>query len=256
MKQQLLTVTQTEKVNPDSWYMELSGDMSEIRGAGQFIDIRLPGHYLRRPISIYDFDKRKNTLSILYKVVGSGTEDLSLAKPGDTLDVLLPLGNGFHMATPAERPLLVAGGIGMPPIFLLAKQFAAEGTRVPVILGFNGKDDLLPLDRFRKLGIEPIITTVDGSVGTRGMVTDAMTEFSFDYVFACGPMPMLRAVYDQSKNGQFSFEERMGCGFGACMGCSMKTRYGYKRICKDGPVLDRDEILWQQEGGQNARFER
>lgn len=242
MNRQILTVSQVKQVNRDNYYMELQGDTREIHCAGQFIDILLPDHFLRRPISIYDY--AEDRLSILFKTVGSGTRELAGARIGDTVDVLLPLGNGFHRKIPGSDPVLVGGGIGMPPIYCLAKEFAQNGFLPKVILGFNRKEDILPLDGFQNLGIEPVITTTDGSMGIKGLVTDAMEKITYDYVFCCGPEPMLKAVYDHASDGQFSFEERMGCGFGACMGCSCRTKYGFKRICKDGPVLERDEIIW------------
>lgn len=263
--------------------MSLAGDCSEIEKPGQFIDIIIDDFFLRRPISIFDHDNEH--VEILYRVVGGGTDALAAKVPGDVLDVLLPLGNGFDLSkiftpdqtTPGSssesnsRVLLVAGGIGMPPIHELAKQFKAGNPAEPhvnfrVLLGFRSADDMFGLDSFRALGVEPVVATEDGSFGIKGTVTDAMDmmkggavndnkysetsvtadklDFDYDYVFCCGPEPMLRAVYDHSPDGQFSFEERMGCGFGACMGCTCKTKYGYKRICRDGPVLYHDEIVW------------
>ena len=248
--------------------MSLLGDCSEISRPGQFIDILIDDYFLRRPISIFEHDDEH--VEILYRVVGGGTDALSAKASGDTLDVLLPLGNGFDVDKRGERSLLVAGGIGMPPIHELAELFIndisdkcdtsmsdkdahQQSNSFKVLLGFRSADDIFGLDSFRDLGIVPVVATEDGSYGIKGLVTDVMemmkagtdeVDFDYDYVFCCGPEPMLKAVYDHSPDGQFSFEERMGCGFGACMGCSCETKYGYKRICRDGPVLMQDEIVW------------
>jgi 2-polyprenylphenol hydroxylase and related flavodoxin oxidoreductases len=222
--------------------MYLTGDCHEVSAPGQFINIKLDGCYLRRPISICDYDD--GHISIVFRVVGTGTQKLSKVKRGDLLDVLMPLGNGFDISADCNYPVLVAGGIGFPPIFNLAKRMTEKGLNPKVIIGFNSAADVIPLEKFNEISIYPIITTIDGSVGEKGLVTDALDKEDFDYVFACGPEPMLKAVWDISPDGQFSFEARMACGFGACMGCSCKTKYGYKRICKDGPVLYREEIIW------------
>ena len=209
---------------------------------GQFINIKLDGFYLRRPISICDFGK--GFVKIIYKTVGHGTEKLSMTKEGETLDVLLPLGNGYDMSKSGERPLLLGGGVGVPPLYGLCKRLTEEGKRVSVVLGFGTDSEIFYEDEFRALGADVRVTTVDGSRGTKGFVTDALPE-DYTYFYTCGPEPMLRAVYNLTKtSGQLSFEERMGCGFGACMGCSCKTKYGYKRICRDGPVLEKEEIIW------------
>ena len=254
MKDKQLTVKFNNKISGGVYHMSLAGDCSEIEKPGQFIDILIDDFFLRRPISIFDHDDEH--VEILYRVVGGGTDALAAKAPGDVLDVLLPLGNGFDSGKAGMKNLLVAGGIGMPPIHELAKKFKAGNTAVPhvnfqVLLGFRSADDMFGLDSFNSLGIEPVVATEDGSYGIKGLVTDVMDmmknddlDFDYDYVFCCGPEPMLRAVYDYSPDGQFSFEERMGCGFGACMGCTCETKYGYKRICTDGPVLTRDEIIW------------
>ena len=248
MKNQILKTIYNRQVGRDVYHMSLAGDCSEIEKPGQFIDILIDDYFLRRPISIFDHDDEH--VEILYRVVGGGTEALAAKTPGDPLDVLLPLGNGFDTSKSNGKILLVAGGIGMPPIHELSKLFLAEGREFKVLLGFRSKDDMFSADSFDKLGIEPVIATEDGSCGEQGLVTDVMKRlretgaYDFDYVMCCGPEPMLRAVYELSPDGQFSFEERMGCGFGACMGCSCETKYGYKRICKDGPVLYKDEIIW------------
>ncbi len=268
MKDELLTVQFNNKIAGGVYHMSLAGNCSEIKRPGQFIDILIEGFYLRRPISIFDHDD--DHVEILYRVAGNGTDALSAKVPGDVLDVLLPLGNGFDAERRGGRNLLVAGGIGMPPIHELAGQLmrAGSSSRGPssgeradfrVLLGFRSGEDAFGIDALRSLGIEPVIATEDGSLGIRGLVTDVMdmmksapadrpdAAYDYDYVFCCGPEPMLKAVYARSADGQFSFEERMGCGFGACMGCSCETRYGYKRICRDGPVLQYDEIIWRDQ---------
>lgn len=239
----LFTLTSNINIAKNVYKAVLEGDTSEITRPGQFINIALDGFYLRRPISVCDFDK--NTVTIIYKVVGGGTQYMSELKPGCTLDILTGLGNGFDCSSCGEKPVLIGGGVGVPPMYALAKKLLSDGRQVSVILGFNSAEDVFFSDEFQKLGAEVIITTVDGSVGKRGFVTDALRDIDYTYTFACGPLPMLKAVYDCSAtSGQYSFEERMGCGFGACMGCSCKTKYGNKRICKDGPVLVKEEIIW------------
>lgn len=227
--------------------MVLEGDTSYITAAGQFVNIELSGKFLRRPISVCDYDG--NAVTIIYKVVGSGTEQMSLMTAGEELDMLTGLGNGFSTGVPSEKPLLVGGGVGVPPMYNLAKKLLAEGKVPTVILGFNCADEIFYEEEFRALGIRTIVATADGSCGTRGFVTDAIREnvSDFDYIYACGPLPMLRALADTvACKGQFSFEERMGCGFGGCMGCTCKTRGGFKRICREGPVLTTDEIIWEE----------
>lgn len=246
MKEQTLMVSEVQQLTRTTAALRLTGDCSEIKAPGQFINIKVPGTFLRRPISIWQYDR--NSLRILFKIVGEGTDILAHLTGGTELDVLMPLGNGFDVSRCPEKTLLVGGGIGMPPMYALAEALTERGIKPAVILGFNTRNDILPYDDFRALGIEPIIATADGSFGEKGLVTDIMDRLSYDYVCCCGPKAMLRAVYDHSKAGQFSFEERMGCGFGACMGCSIRTKNGIKRICKDGPVLDYSEIIWQQEG--------
>ncbi|MGF6376910.1 dihydroorotate dehydrogenase electron transfer subunit [Clostridiales Family XIII bacterium PM5-7] len=242
MNRQMLKVKTVKELKPNIYAMILEGDCAEISAPGQFVNIKLDGFYLRRPISICAYDE--NHITIVYKVVGEGTKALSRMHPGDALDVLLPLGNGFDVTRSKDAPILVGGGIGTPPLYGLAKALLANGKKPQVILGYNSEEELILLDAFRTIGIEPIITTVDGSVGIRGFVTDAMKDLNFDYVYTCGPEAMLKAVYDYAPDGQFSFEARMACGFGACMGCTCETKYGYKRICKDGPVLEKEEIKW------------
>ena len=225
------------------WRMVLVGDTQYLTAPGQFVNIAIEGCYLRRPISVCDYDNESITL--IYKVVGRGTEIMSRMQVGEKLDVLTGLGNGFSLSAPTERPLLVGGGVGVPPLYNLAKKLKQAGKKVQVVLGFNRADEIFYAEEFKALGVDVHIATVDGSVGVKGFVTDAMKELEFDYIYTCGPLPMLKAIYSASEcDGEFSFEERMGCGFGACMGCSCQTTKGSKRICKEGPVLKRDEIIF------------
>ena len=245
MKQGLFTITENLPLTKNVYRMRLSGDTSDVTVSGQFVNILLDGFYLRRPISVCD--RENGLLTIIYKVVGKGTERMSEMKEGAVLDVLTGLGNGYDLSDAGEAPLLIGGGVGVPPMYLLAKDLVAQGKKISVILGFNTKDEIFYEDEFRALGADVKVTTVDGSYGIKGFVTDAMKEIDYSYFYTCGPEPMLKAVWNASKTGgQFSFEERMGCGFGACMGCSCKTLTGNKRICKDGPVLRKEEILWQK----------
>lgn len=241
MKQSIFKIEKNVKLTDTVYKMVLSGDTENIR-CGQFVNILLDGLYLRRPISVCDCED--NLLTLVYKVVGKGTEKMSQMTEGE-LDVLTQLGNGYDISLSGEKPLLIGGGVGVPPLYKLAKELIDQGKEVSVILGFNTKEEIFYEDEFKKLGAEVKVTTVDGSYGIKGFVTDALPE-SYSYVYTCGPEPMLKAVYKNIQtSGQFSFEERMGCGFGACMGCSCKTITGYKRICKDGPVLTKEEILWE-----------
>ncbi len=227
----------------DIYEMKLEGDTSHITAPGQFINIQLDGFYLRRPISICDYDDE--TITIIYKVVGQGTENMTMLDAGDYLDILCGLGNGFDTAKCGQKTVLIGGGVGVPPMYNLCKKLIAEGKEVSVILGFNTKDEIFYEEEFKVLGAEVYVSTVDGSYGTKGFVTDVLKDLEYDYFCTCGPMPMFRAIERiATTSGQYSFEERMGCGFGACMGCSCKTKYGYKRICRDGPVLEREEIIW------------
>ena len=244
MKQRMFTIAENTRLTESVWRMRLSGDVSDITACGQFINIKLDGYFLRRPISVCDRDDA--SVTILYKVVGKGTEKMSRMQPCDTLDVLTGLGNGYDTGRSGNRPLLIGGGVGVPPLYMLAKKLISEGKSVSVILGFNTKSEIFYENEFRAIGCDVTVTTVDGSHGVKGFVTSAMNT-DYTYFYTCGPEPMLRAVYKASKtSGEFSFEERMGCGFGACMGCSCKTVTGYKRICKDGPVLRKEEILWEK----------
>ena len=242
MKQSIFTILSNEALTRDVYKMVLSGDTSAVTNCGQFVNIRLTGKFLRRPISVCDYDGE--TLTIIYKVVGKGTEAMSAMKPGEKLDILTGLGNGYDLSLSGEAPVLLGGGVGVPPMYNLAKKLIAEGKKVSVILGFNTRSEIFYENEFRALGCDVTVTTVDGSYGTKGFVTDALPE-QYTYFYTCGPEPMLKAVYRATAtSGQMSFEERMGCGFGACMGCSCKTLTGYKRICKEGPVMKKEEILW------------
>ena len=243
MKQSMFEIRSQIALTDNVYKMVLAGDTSAITAPGQFVNIRLEGFFLRRPISVCDYDD--TTLTIIYKVVGHGTELMSRMEPGQQLDILTGLGNGYDLSLAGDRPVLLGGGVGVPPMYGLAKWLLAQGRDVTVILGFNTREELFYEEEFRALGARVFVTTVDGSCGTKGFVTDVMKDLSYSYFYTCGPEPMLKAIYDKSvTSGQFSFEERMGCGFGACMGCTCKTKYGSKRICKDGPVLEREEIVW------------
>ena len=234
MQQGFFTIIENRALTADVFLMRLSGDTAAITAPGQFVNIRLDGLFLRRPISVCDV--QENVLTLIYKVVGKGTAQMARMTEGQTLDVLTGLGNGYDTDVAAADVVLLGGGVGVPPLYLLCKTLIAQGKRVHVILGFNKQSEVFFEEEFRALGADVTVTTVDGSCGTKGFVTDALPAHS-DYFFCCGPEPMLRAVYRATTtDGQFSFEERMGCGFGACMGCSCKTITGYKRICKDGPV--------------------
>ena len=244
MKQSIFTITQNIPLTSNVYKMRLEGDTSAVTASGQFVNIKLDGLYLRRPISVYDCDD--SAVTIIYKVVGRGTEQMSKMSVGETLDVLTGLGNGYDLDKSGDAPVLIGGGVGVPPMYLLAKKLKEQGKKLTVILGFNTKDEVFCEDDFRALGAEVYVTTVDGSYGIKGFVTDALKDIEYSYFYTCGPEPMLRALYKATAtSGSFSFEERMGCGFGACMGCSCKTVTGYKRICKDGPVLEKEEILWE-----------
>ena len=244
-KKGIYTILSNEPLTPAVYRMVLEGDTQYITRSGQFINIELTGKYLRRPISVADYDDK--TVTIIYKVVGSGTEQMRGMAQGEKLDILTGLGNGFSTDNDAKRPLLVGGGVGVPPMYNLCKRLLSEGKRPTVIIGFNTKAELFYEEEFKALGVDVVVATADGTAGVKGFVTDAIREakVKFDYLYTCGPLPMLKALYDATDvPAEFSFEERMGCGFGACMGCSCKTKYGNKRICKDGPVLKREEIIW------------
>lgn len=243
MKQTIFTIESNAKIAKDVFLMVLSGDTSDITRPGQFVNIKLDGFFLRRPISVCDYSD--NSLTLIYKVVGGGTEKMSAMANGEKLDILTGLGNGFDVAKSGQKPLLIGGGVGVPPMYNLAKKLIAEGKEVSVIIGFNTKEEVFFQKEFEDIGAKTYVATADGSLGTKGFVTDVMKDVDYDYFYTCGPEPMFRAIEGIAQtSGQYSFEERMGCGFGACMGCSCKTKYGNKRICKDGPVLEREEIIW------------
>lgn len=244
MKQSIFTIESNEKLTDSVCKMVLAGDTSAITASGQFVNIKLEGMFLRRPISVCDYDEK--TLTILYKVVGKGTEAMSKMAPGHELDILTGLGNGYDTSLSGDKPLLIGGGVGVPPMYRLAKNLIAEGKHPIVILGFNTAAEVFYKEEFEKLGAEVHVATADGSVGVKGFVTDVVKTIpDYTYFYTCGPEPMLKALSAATTtSGQLSFEERMGCGFGACMGCSCQTKYGNKRICKDGPVLVKEEIIW------------
>lgn len=244
MKQSFFDVIENTKLTENVYKMCIKGDTSEITAPGQFVNIKLDGHFLRRPISVCDCEG--DVLTIIYKVVGKGTEIMARLS-GGKLDVLTGLGNGYDLSKCGDAPLLLGGGVGVPPLYMLAKKLIENGKKVTVVLGFNTKNEVFYEQEFKRLGAEVYVTTVDGSYGIKGFVTDAAKDLNYSYFYTCGPEPMLKAVYSSLTSlGQFSFEERMGCGFGACMGCSCKTVTGYKRICKEGPVLEKEEILWEK----------
>ena len=243
MKQGLFEIVSNTALTENVYKMVMRGETCAITAPGQFVNIKLDGLYLRRPISVCDV--QGDELTIIYKVVGKGTKQMSQMRDGK-LDVLTGLGNGYDLTLSGNRPVLLGGGVGVPPMYLLAKRLIAEGKKVSVILGFNTKNEVFYEEQFKALGCDVTVTTVDGSYGVKGFVTDALKEIDYTYFYTCGPEPMLKAIYKASvTSGQMSFEKRMGCGFGACMGCSCKTITGYKRICKEGPVMKKEEILWE-----------
>lgn len=243
MKQSIFEIVENFPLTENVFQMTLKGDTSHITAPGQFVNIKLDGLFLRRPISVCDL--QDDLLTIVYKAIGKGTEAMSKMTSGK-LDVLTGLGNGYDLCCSEDHPVLIGGGVGVPPMYLLAKKLIGQGKQVRVILGFNTEHEVFYRNQFEALGCQVTVTTVDGSAGIKGFVTDALKEMNYSYFYTCGPEPMLKAVYRVSQtSGQFSFEKRMGCGFGACMGCSCKTITGYKRICKEGPVLRKEEILWE-----------
>ena len=242
MIQSLFTITENVCLAKNIWRMRLQGDTSAITAPGQFVNIKLEGFFLRRPISVNDVEG--DILTLIYKPLGEGTRQMTTFAPGKVLDILTGLGNGYDLTLSGDHPVLLGGGVGVPPMYNLAKKLVAEGKQVSVIPGFNTLSEIFYENEFKALGCDVTVTTVDGSYGVKGFVTDALPE-NYTYFYTCGPEPMLKAVYRAtSTSGQMSFEERMGCGFGACMGCSCKTLTGYKRICKEGPVMKKEEILW------------
>ena len=243
MTQGLFTILDNKPLTATVYRMVLVGDTAAITRPGQFVNIKIEGQYLRRPISVCDWEA--GVLTLIYKVVGQGTEKMAAMTAGQQLDLLVGLGNGYDTSKSGDAPLLLGGGVGVPPMYGLCKRLLDEGKKVTVVLGFNTKDEVFYENHFRRLGAEVIVATADGSHGEKGFVTDVMKHLTYSYFYTCGPMPMFRAIEATAvTSGQYSFEERMGCGFGACMGCSCKTKYGNKRICRDGPVLEREEIVW------------
>ena len=243
MKQSIFEIRSNEALTDSVYKMILVGDTSDITNCGQFVNIQLDGMFLRRPISVCDYDNE--TLTLVYKVVGQGTEAMASMTAGTKLDILTGLGNGYDLSNAGDKPVLLGGGVGVPPMYKLCRELVAQGKKPSVILGFNSAEEVFYEDKFKALGATVIVATADGSYEVKGFVTDAFDMVDYTYFYTCGPEPMLKAVYNKSTtSGQFSFEERMGCGFGACMGCSCKTKYGNKRICKDGPVLEKEEIIW------------
>ena len=244
MKQSIFNILSNEALTDSVYKMTLAGDTSAITAAGQFVNIQLEGKFLRRPISVCDYDNE--TLTIVYKVVGKGTEQMSVMTAGEKLDILTGLGNGYDLSLSGDKPVLLGGGVGVPPMYNLAKKLISQGKDVTVILGFNTKSEVFYEEEFKALGCKVIVATADGSHGVKGFATTPLADLDYTYFYTCGPEPMLKAVYKATNtSGQMSFEERMGCGFGACMGCSCKTLTGYKRICKEGPVMKKEEILWE-----------
>ena len=242
MKDVLLKITENSALTDNVYRMKLSGDISDITRPGQFVNLKIDGLFLRRPISVCDTEG--DVLTLIYKVVGAGTEKMAQMTAGAELFALTGLGNGYDTSLSGEKPLICGGGVGVPPLYYLAKKLLSEGKKVFAVLGFNTGKEVFYEKEFRDLGCDVAVTTVDGSYGKKGFVTDALPH-DYSYFYACGPQPMLKAVYNATKTGgELSFEERMGCGFGACMGCSCKTLTGYKRICRDGPVMKKEEILW------------
>ena len=243
MKQSIFEIIENKPLTDSVYRMVLKGDTSAITAPGQFVNILLDGLYLRRPISVCDVSG--DLLTIIYKVVGKGTAQMAAMQSG-SLDILTGLGNGYDLSVSGATPVLLGGGVGVPPMYMLCRKLIEQGKKVRVILGFNTKTEVFYEDEFKKLGADVTVTTVDGSYGVKGFVTDALKNMDYTYFYTCGPEPMLKAVYKTSlTSGQMSFEKRMGCGFGACMGCSCKTITGYKRICKEGPVMKKEEILWE-----------
>ena len=245
MKQSIFEIIENRPLTDSVVLMRLKGDTLDITAPGQFVNLKLDGLFLRRPISVCDC--QGDVLTLIYKVVGKGTEQMRTMKAGDEVDILTGLGNGYDMTKSGDSVLVIGGGVGVPPMYMLARLLREEGKKVTAVLGFNTKAEIFYEEEFKALGCDTLVATADGSYGTKGFVTDAMKELDYSYFYTCGPEPMLKAIYNATEvSGQFSFEERMGCGFGACMGCSCKTLYGNKRICKDGPVLEKEEIIWEK----------
>lgn len=249
MKEVIYKVVSNQKIARDVFKMILSGDTSAITAPGQFVNLKLDGFYLRRPISVCDCSP--DSLTLIYKVVGGGTELMSELEPGTEINTLSGLGNGYNVGKSGDKPLLVGGGVGVPPLYKLCCELVAKGVKPTVVMGFNSKDDVFYEQEFKDLGADVYVATADGSYGEKGFVTDIIKRLDYTFFYTCGPEPMFRAMSKVMKTpGQYSFEERMGCGFGACMGCSCKTLTGNKRICREGPVMNSEEIIWDKEGGK------
>lgn len=243
MQEVVLHIESNVALTDSVYKMVLVGDVSAITAAGQFVDVKLDGFYLRRPISVCDYDE--GSLTLIYKVVGEGTEVMAGMRAGEALNILVGLGNGYDTSLSGDAPLLVGGGVGVPPLYNLCKKLKDEGKRVSVVLGFNTASEIFYEKEFAAIADKVVVTTVDGSYGAQGFVTNALADVDYSYVYSCGPFPMLKALSAATEcSGQYSLEERMGCGFGACMGCSCKTMLGNKRVCKDGPVFVKEEIIW------------
>ena len=242
MRQKTDEILSNRNIARGVYEMKLKADTDDIH-PGQFVDIALPGKYLRRPISVCQAEN--GVLTLIYKTVGRGTEQMSRMQAGEKLDVLLPLGNGYDLTKAGEQPLLVGGGVGVPPLYMLAEKLSRK-SHVTVILGFNAKDEIFYEEEFRRLGCDVIVCTADGSYGIKGFVTDGLkTVKQYSYVYACGPAVMLKNMDGMlESDGEYSMEERMGCGFVVCLGCTIVTREGAKRVCADGPVFDRKVLVW------------
>ena len=242
MRKSLYTITENAPVAAGTYRLVLCGD-----GAvdGEFVHIAVPGFYLRRPLSICDLEEGRMT--IVYKVVGEGTRALSAMVPGETLEVLTGLGKGFDPQACRKEALLVGGGLGVPPLLLLAKRLKAQGKKVTAVLGFNRAEERILVPEFEAACDAVAVSTVDGSVGVKGFVTDAIAALrpTYDFFYTCGPMVMMKVVCDALEGpGEASLEERMGCGAGFCYGCSIQTKNGPRRVCKDGPVFKKEELIW------------
>ena len=242
-KDDFFVLRENSKIAKNTYRAVFEGNTKRNVAPGQFVNIKINNLYLRRPISVADYDS--TTMTLIYKAIGEGTTALSEAKPGTEFDILTGLGNGYTVR--GEKPLLIGGGVGVPPLYGLAKRLARRGTKAVIVMGFGSADEVFYEKEFADLGHEVRITTMDGTAGKKGLVTDVMADIDYDYFYSCGPEPMLKAVYKATHtNGQFSFEERMGCGFGACMGCSCKTITGSRRICTEGPVIEKTELIWER----------
>ena len=235
-------IIENARIAPNVYLLDLAGDTSMVKRPGQFCQVQIPGFYLRRPISICDWDE--NGMTLIYKAVGEGTEALSKMETGAVLDALNGLGNGYDVNACGNAPLVIGGGVGVPPLYGLTKALLRAGKAPKVVLGFNTFEEVFLLDEFEDLEVPVTVATADGSFGVKGFVTDALPQ-NYDSFFACGPEPMLKAVYQKcNAPGQLSLEQRMACGFGACMGCTIQTNHGPRRVCKDGPVFRKEELPW------------